>query len=85
MRRGHAARVAAVTTAAIAAVYVVCVTVLNLVVCAHLTAQTDDRLSDRLDDLQGHPAELLQQLSRLSACAVRRAHTTRFSTITQTT
>ena len=52
MRRGHAARVAAVTTAAIAAVYVVCVTVLNLVVCAHLTAQTDDRLSDRLDDLQ---------------------------------
>ena len=36
---GHAARVAAVTTAAIAVVYVVCVTVLNLVVSAHLIAQ----------------------------------------------
>ena len=43
MRMGPAARVAAVTTAAIAVVYVVCVTVLNLVVSAHLTAQVDGR------------------------------------------
>jgi signal transduction histidine kinase len=49
---GHAVRVAAVTTAAIAVVYVVCVTVLNLVVSAHLTAQTDGRLGDRLTDLR---------------------------------
>jgi signal transduction histidine kinase len=69
VRRGHAARVAAVTTAAIAVVYVVCVIVLNLVVCARLTAQADNRLSDRLDDLQGHPAELVQQLSQPGAAS----------------
>jgi signal transduction histidine kinase len=61
---GHAAKVAAVTTAAIAVVYVVCVTVLNLVVSAHLTAQIDGRLGDRAGDLQKHPAEVAQQLSR---------------------
>jgi signal transduction histidine kinase len=61
---GHAARVAAVTTAAIAVVYVVCVAVLNLVVSAHLIAQLDGRLGARLDDLQHHPAELAQQVSR---------------------
>ena len=64
MKIGHAAKVAAVTTAAIAAVYVVCVTVLNLVVSAHLTAQVDGRLGDRLDDLRQHPAELIQRVSR---------------------
>ena len=40
-RWAHAARVAGVTTAAIAVVYVVCVTVLNLVFSAHLTAKAD--------------------------------------------
>jgi signal transduction histidine kinase len=63
MRMGHAARVAAVTTAAIAVVYVICVIVVNLVVSAHLTAQDDDHLGDRLNDLRGHPAEIGQQLS----------------------
>ena len=67
MKIGHAARVAAVTTAGIALVYVVCVTVLNLVVSAHLTAQIDGRLSDRVGDLRKHPAELAQQLSRPGA------------------
>jgi signal transduction histidine kinase len=56
--------VAAVTTAAIAVVYVICVTVLNLVVSAHLTAQIDGRLGDHLADLRQHPAELAQQVSR---------------------
>ena len=52
------------TTAAIAVVYVLCVTAANLIVSAHLTAQVDGRLGDRLDDLRKHPAELTQQLSR---------------------
>ena len=56
MRMGHAAKVAAVTTAAIAVVYVACVTVLNLVVSAHLTAEADGRLARRLAELQEHPA-----------------------------
>jgi signal transduction histidine kinase len=59
--------VAAVTTAAIAVVYVVCVTVLNLVISAHLTAQVDARLGSRLDDLRHNPAELAQQVSRPGA------------------
>jgi len=53
-----------VTTAAIAVVYVLCVIAANLIVSAHLTAQVDSRLGDRLDDLRKHPAELAQQLSR---------------------
>jgi signal transduction histidine kinase len=61
---GHAAKVAAVTTAAIAVVYVACVTVLNLVVSAHLSAQIDGRLGARLNDLRRHPAGLAQQVSR---------------------
>jgi signal transduction histidine kinase len=67
VKTGHAARVAAVTTAGIALVYVVCVTVLNLVVSAHLTALIDGRLSDRVGDLRKPPAELAQQLSRPGA------------------
>ena len=63
MRTGHAVRVAAVTTAAIALVYVACVIVANLIVSAHLIAQTDDRLGDRLSDLQRNPAEAARQLS----------------------
>jgi signal transduction histidine kinase len=65
--RGHAVRVAAVTTAAIALVYVACVTVANLIVSAHLTAQGDARLGDRLADLRRNPAEAAQQLSRPGA------------------
>jgi signal transduction histidine kinase len=64
VKRGHAARVAAVTTAAIAVAYVVCIAVLNLVVSAHLTTQIDGRLGDHLDDLRQHPAEIAQQVSR---------------------
>jgi signal transduction histidine kinase len=52
-----------VTTAAIAAVYVISALVLNLVVSAHLNAQDDDHLGDRLNDLRRHPAELAQQVS----------------------
>ena len=36
----------------IALVYVACVTVANLIVSVHLTAQTDGRLSDRMADLR---------------------------------
>ena len=57
----HAARVAAVTTAAIAVVYVACVTVVNLVVSAHLTAQADGRLVARLAELREHPATITRQ------------------------
>ena len=64
MRMGHAARVAAVTTAAIAIVYVACVTVLNLAVSAHLTAQADGRLAARLTELRQHPADLTQRVRR---------------------
>jgi len=59
----HAARVAAVTTAAIAVVYVACVTVVNLVVSAHLTAQADGRLVARLAELREHPATITRQVS----------------------
>jgi signal transduction histidine kinase len=61
---GHAARVAAVTTAAIAIVYVACVTVLNLAVSAHLTAQVDGRLTARLTELQEQPDDIIRQVSR---------------------
>jgi signal transduction histidine kinase len=64
VRTGHAVRVAAVTTAAIALVYVACVTAANLIVSAHLTAQTDARLSDRMSDLRQVPAEVAQRLTR---------------------
>jgi signal transduction histidine kinase len=63
MNRGHAVKVAAVTTAAIAALYVICVLVLNVLVSAHLIEQNDDHLSNRLTALQTHPADLRQQLS----------------------
>jgi signal transduction histidine kinase len=64
MKPGHATRVAAVTTAAIAVVYLICAIAANLVISAHLTAQIDGRISDRLSDLRKHPAELAQQVSR---------------------
>jgi signal transduction histidine kinase len=56
-----AAKVAAATTAAIAVVYVVCVTIFNLAVSAHLTGLADDRLAGRLADVRAHPAELIQR------------------------
>jgi signal transduction histidine kinase len=64
VRAGHAARVAAVTTAAITVVYVVCVTVLNVVISARLTGQTDARLGDQLTDLRRAPAALASQVSQ---------------------
>ena len=57
-------RVAAVTTAAIALVFVACVTAANLIVSVHLTAQTDARLSDRMSDLRQAPADVSQRLTR---------------------
>jgi len=64
MKTGHAARVAAVTTAAIAVVYLACAIAANLIIAAHLTAQVDSRLGGRLDDLRRHPAELAELFSR---------------------
>ena len=64
MTTGHAARVAAATTAAIAVVYVGCAIAANLFLSAHLTGEADSRLSDRLQDLQRHPAAVVEQVSR---------------------
>ena len=64
MRTGHAVRVAAITTAAIALVYVACVTAANLIVSVHLTAQTDARLTDRMSDLRRAPADVAQRQTR---------------------
>ena len=56
-RLGHAARVAAVTTALIAVVYVVVVLVLDVLVGHRLTRDVDIRLAERLSDArqQGLP------------------------------
>ena len=64
MTTGHAVRVAATTTAAIAVVYVICAVAANLILSAHLTAEADSRLSDRLQDLGRNPAAVVQQVSR---------------------
>jgi hypothetical protein len=48
----HAAKVAAVTTAALTIVYVLRVAMLNLTVSAHLAAQNDRRLGARSADLR---------------------------------
>jgi signal transduction histidine kinase len=58
----HAAKVAAVTTAAIAVVYVAGAVAANLVVSAHLTGQADSRLAARLAELQQDPATIAQQV-----------------------
>ncbi len=58
-RLGHAARVAAVTTAVIAVVYVVVVLVLDVLVGHRLTRDVDQRLSERLADAR-HQAFPLQ-------------------------
>ncbi len=64
MRASPAAKVAAVATAAIAAVYVIGVVVLNLVVSAHLTEQTNEKLASRLAVARQDPATLSQRVTR---------------------
>ena len=49
-RFGHAARVAAITTAVIAVVYVVVVLILDVLVGHRLTGEIDQRLNERLAD-----------------------------------
>jgi signal transduction histidine kinase len=48
MRVSPALRVAAMATAVVAVVYIICVIVLNIVVSGHLTDQNDERLAARL-------------------------------------
>ncbi len=64
VRASPAAKVAAVATAGIAAVYVIGAVVLNLVVARHLNEQNDDRLAGRLTVARQDPAALSQQVSR---------------------
>ena len=56
MRASPAVKVAAVATAAIAAVYVIGAVVFNLVLARHMTDQTDARLAARLSAAQYDPA-----------------------------
>jgi signal transduction histidine kinase len=58
MHPGPAVKVAAVATAVLAVAYVAAVIVLNLVVGAHLTGQTEARLADRLTDVRRDPSQL---------------------------
>ena len=64
MRASPAAKVAAVATAAIAAVYVIGAVVFNLVLARHMTDQTDARLAARLSAAQYDPAALSQRVTR---------------------
>jgi hypothetical protein len=64
VRVSHATKVAAVATAVIAVVYIVCVTVLNLVVSAHLAGQDDERLAARLTVARHDPGGLSQPVTR---------------------
>jgi len=64
MKLSPAARVAAVATAVIAVIYVICVIGLNLVVSGHLTEQSDDRLAARLIVARHDPALLSQRVTR---------------------
>ncbi|HEX4832294.1 MAG TPA: HAMP domain-containing sensor histidine kinase [Trebonia sp.] len=59
----HAVRVAAVTTAAIAVIYVACVTALDLAVSARLTGQADARVSARLAELRQYPSGITAQVT----------------------
>ena len=63
MRPSPAVKVAAVATAVLAVVYVAAVIVLNLLVGAHLTGQSDARLADRLSDVRRDPSQLTQPAS----------------------
>jgi signal transduction histidine kinase len=58
-----AVKVAAVATAVLAVTYVAAVVVLNLLVGAHLTGQSDARLADRLSDVRRDPSQLTQPAS----------------------
>ena len=58
MRASPAAKVAAVATAVIAAVYVIGVIVLNLVLARHMTDQNDGRLAQRIAVAQHDPDAL---------------------------
>jgi two-component system sensor histidine kinase CiaH len=60
MKVSPAARVAAMATAVIAVVYIICVTVLSLVVSSHLTGQNDERLAGRLA-IARHDRDALSQ------------------------
>ena len=64
MRVSPAARVAAMATAVIAVVYIICVTVLNIVVSSHLTDQNDERLAGRLVVARHDPDALSQRVAR---------------------
>jgi signal transduction histidine kinase len=64
MRVSSAVKVAAVATAAIAAVYIVGAIVLNLAVSAHLAEQNDERLAARLTAARQDPATLSQRVTR---------------------
>jgi signal transduction histidine kinase len=58
MRPGPAVKVATVATTVLAVVYVAAVIVLNLLVGAHLTGQSEARLTDRLSDVRRDPSQL---------------------------
>jgi signal transduction histidine kinase len=60
MKLSPAVRVAAVATAAIAAVYVIGAVAFNLVLAQHMTSQTDARLGTRLAAARSDPAALSQ-------------------------
>ncbi|HEV2369164.1 MAG TPA: hypothetical protein VGR90_04780, partial [Acidimicrobiales bacterium] len=62
MALGHAARVAAVTTAIIAALYLAIGGILDVVVVHRLTAQVDARLTQGLRDADTHPGQLPDML-----------------------
>ena len=64
MRASPAAKVAAVATAAIAAIYVIGAVVFNLVLARHMTDQTDARLAARLSAARYDPAALSQRVTR---------------------
>src|ERR1700677_5103269 len=63
MHPSPAVKVAAVATAVLAVAYVAAVIVLNLVVGAHLTGQSEARLADRLADVRRDPSQLAQPAS----------------------
>src|ERR1039457_3357048 len=65
MRVSPAARVAAMATAVIAVVYIICVTVLNTVVSGHLTDQNDERLAARLAIARHDPDALGAPVARV--------------------
>ena len=71
MRSSHATKVAAAATAVIAVVYIVCVVVLNLVVSAHLTEQSGDRLAARLTHARHDPAMLSRPVTGAGTVAGR--------------